>query len=255
MFPPATAGALALAERPIPRMTAPHLTAVTAAEPARPPAAGRDPLLLMIAGLKGGIGKSTSAWLICTELARRGWCVLGVDADPVSQTLADSYRQAFARGYTVPFTIISWPTADGFSAGVTAAARGANANAIIVDVGGESPDMFDAAGMYCPELVVPIAPTEYDLRRLPATQQAAMRVAQLKPLSFSVLLVKTKSRAADARLAREYLEGEDWPLMEAQVPDSVLYQRSFGHVLDDTGAYQTVVDELLAAHAEAEAGA
>lgn len=220
-------------------------------------------LSIMLACLKGGVGKSTSAWMILIELARRGYRALGVDADPVSQTLADSYRRANARGHQVPFSVISWPSAEGFTAGVSAAlaeqrtlATGEGRRlALIVDTGGDNTETFREAGLLCQELIVPVAPSEQDLRRLPATLDAAKMIAVVSPLAFSVLLVKTQAAAADAREARIYLEQKDWPLMEAQVPDQVLYKRSFGNLPADTGAYAEVVDELLAARTQTEEAA
>jgi chromosome partitioning protein len=220
-----------------------------------PPAIEADQSLsLMLGGFKGGIGKTTSAWLLMLELAMRGHTVLGVDADPVSQTLADSYRIAISRGFEMPFTVISWPSADGMVPGVRRAVEQHGATALVVDTGGDAGGTFDAAGILCDDLLVPVAPNEADLRRLPATFDAAERVDQMKSLTggalyVSVLLVKTNAAAVDAAKARTFLDDEDKPLLRVQVPDRVFYRRAFGHVPPETGAYRAVLDELLALRA------
>jgi cellulose biosynthesis protein BcsQ len=234
---------------PLPAPRAPLTAAAIAATPTE------QLLSIAVAALKGGTGKSLTAWLILCELAARGYRCLGVDADDVSQSLSDCYRLAIAAGYKVPFSVISWPSPDGFTDGVRKAVADHGANALVVDVGGGAYKVFDAAVLMCEELVVPCAPYPADLRRLPATFERAAMLASLTDINPNVLLVKTTANARDADRAREDLaalqlpNGETvaLPVMDAHVPSSVMYGRLYGHVTDATGAYVDVVDELLAA--------
>lgn len=212
-----------------------------------------DVLRLMIGMIKGGTGKSTSAWMMLCELATRGYRPLGVDADPSSQTLSDCYREAIANGYTVPFEVISWPSPVGLVDGVTKAATERQATAVVIDVGGDGDAIFDQAALYSDELLIPTAPTPPEMRRLPATFTAAARVHALSPIAPQVLLVRTTARARDERDARDFLAGIELPgggtglpVLDARVPYSVTIPRLFGHVADDTGPYADVLDEILA---------
>lgn len=210
----------------------------------------RQPLTIMLAGLKGGVAKSTSTWCMACEFAFRGYRVLAVDADPVSQTLYDSYQAARAR-YDVPFTVLSWPSKEGFVEGLDNHVADTEPQVVFIDTGSDYKGPFDSAALLCDEVIAPVAPTQPDLRRLDPTRRAIEDIALMSSRSpgFAVLLVRTQSRAADARRAREYLEGSGWPLMEAQVPDRTEYRRVFGHVPANTGKYADVVTELLAQRA------
>lgn len=208
----------------------------------------RPPLWLAVGMLKGGTAKSTSAWMLLCELAARGYTPLGVDADPSSQTLADTYRQAFENGYDVPFSVISWPSAPSLVAGVRAAAADHRANAVVVDVGGggDTPEIFDQACVLCDELLVPVGTSSAELRRIPATMTAAARVNGFSPVNPSVLLVKTDARTRDEQTARDWLGQAQLPVMHAKVPYAAGYQRILGHVAraGETGAYADVLTEL-----------
>jgi CobQ/CobB/MinD/ParA family nucleotide binding protein len=207
------------------------------------------PLWLAVGMLKGGVGKSTSAWLLLCELAARGYTALGVDADPSSQTLADTYRQAFENGYQVPFSVVSWPSAPSLVQGVRAAAVDHRATAVVVDVGGggDTPEIFDQACVLCDDLLIPVGTSPAELRRIPATMTAAARVNGFSAVNPSVLLVKTDSRTRDEAAAREWLGSAELPVMTAHVPYAIGYQRVLGHVAaaGETGAYADVLTELL----------
>ncbi|MFG2056659.1 AAA family ATPase [Micromonospora sp. NPDC048930] len=212
-----------------------------------------DVLRLMVGMIKGGVGKSTTVWMLLCELAKRGHRALGVDADPSSQTLADCYREAIANGYQVPFEVISWPSPVGLVNGVGKAADERRATAVVIDVGGDGDAIFDQAALYADELLIPTGPTPPEMRRLPATFTAAARVHALSPIAPQVLLVRTTSRARDEQLARDWLASvplpggaSGLPVLDARVPYSVLIPRLFGHVVEDTGPYADVLDEILA---------
>lgn len=219
-------------------------------------------LRLMVGMIKGGSGKSTTAWMMLCELAKRGYRAIGVDADPSSQTLSDWYRTSIANGYTVPFEVISWPSPVGLVDGVRKAADERRANAVVIDVGGDGDAIFDQAAVYSDELLIPTAPTPPEMRRLPATFTAAARVHALSPIAPQVLLVRTTTRARDEQNARDWLAnvelpggGTGLPVLDARVPYTVTIPRLFGHVVDDTGTYADVLTEILANRAAEEAAA
>src|SRR5690348_8517562 len=93
---------------------------------------------IILGSLKGGVGKSTSAWMLAWALARRtGEPTLAVCADPKSQTLADSYRVCQGGGVKVPFYLLQWPTHEGLVDGVLAEMAKVGARNLVLDTGGE----------------------------------------------------------------------------------------------------------------------
>lgn len=208
---------------------------------------------IALGGLKGGLGKSTSAWMLAWALHRRGGGdVLLVDADPSSQTVADSHRVVVSSGDVVPFDVLSWPTAEGLVAGVRAHMRRLGTRHLIVDTGGETEEILQQACLLCTDLIVPVAPNVPDLRRIPATLATAASVSSLNDVRVHVLLTACDSTAGDAPAARAWMRHEDrqWPVLRAQVPDTVLYKRGLFSVPDRAGVYDDVLDELDARQGE-----
>jgi chromosome partitioning protein len=218
---------------------------------------GDEPLMITVGGLKGGIGKSTTSVFLATAIARRrlkkaaaqiepllnGLKPLLVDADPQSQTAYDWAQIALSRGYTLPWQCLPWATDD-----LPAKVRGMHdlCSDVITDVGGETSKMFRASVSVCPELIIPVRPNLIELRRIPATIEAAREVENLTGTKVypRVLLVCVDTRAGDADVAREFLAKNKVPVMKAHVRQGVLYPRTFGHVPDELGDYDAVLNEI-----------
>jgi cellulose biosynthesis protein BcsQ len=210
-------------------------------------------VLLTIGGLKGGIGKTTSAGFLAAALSRTGR-TLAIDADPQSQSLFDWAQVAAERGISLPWDCQPWATPD-----VARKVRMVRDqyDHIVIDTGGETSRLFREAVSVAPELVIPVRPNLIELRRIPATFEAAAEVESVTGTAVypRVLLVGVDTRAGDAPAARDFLttgatgpDGQPAPIptMQAQVRQSVLYPRSFGTEVDDLGDYADVLAELLA---------
>jgi chromosome partitioning protein len=214
-------------------------------------------VLLTIGGLKGGLGKSTTAWFLGAGLARTGPTLL-VDADPASQSLFGWASQAIEAGHELPFEVQPWSTLD---LGRKIRAIGDRYEHIVIDTGGETSRLFAISCAVTHDLLVPVGPYRAELERLPATFEAARQVEEETgdPVYPRILLVKVDRRTLNGPQAREYLAGAGLPVMAAEVRFSVPdYARAPGFVPDELGDYQAVLDELLAADAaaaEAAAGA
>jgi chromosome partitioning protein len=231
---------------------------VTATPPAEPStrletdpneSIGDEPLMITVGGLKGGIGKSTTSVFLATAIARRrlrkaaSLKPLLVDADPQSQTAFDWAQIALSRGYTLPWQCLPWATDD-----LPVKVRGMQdlCSDVVTDVGGETSKMFRASVSVCPELIIPVRPNLIELRRIPATIEAAREVENLTGTKVypRVLLVCVDTRAGDADVAREFLAKNKVPVMKAHVRQGVLYPRTFGHIPDDLGDYDAVLNEV-----------
>lgn len=202
-------------------------------------------MLLTIGGLKGGLGKSTSAWFLATGLGRLGPTLL-VDADPMSQSVFTWANRAIDSGYDLPFEVQPWSTLD---LGRKVAAVQDRYDHVVIDSGGDADKLFRVACRATGDLVIPVGPYSAELERLPATFQAAAEV-ELEhgvPVYPRILLVKVDGRTRNGADARAYLDELGLPVMTAAVRFSVPdYARTPGHVPAHLGDYQTVLDELLA---------
>lgn len=196
---------------------------------------------LTIGNLKGGVAKTTTAMFIATGLARTGRTLL-VDADPLSQTATDWAGLVMGSGGEFPVTVVTLVNADTLGQQVQSLAR--DFDHVVIDTGGEDERLFAAALMVTDDLVVPVAPSPGELRRLPATFTVAARIDSISPVTARVLLVKIRAGTKAAAEARSLLEGEGLPVMATQVSLWQHYSEAFGSVPHDLGEYAEVLAEL-----------
>lgn len=192
---------------------------------------------ITVGNLKGGVAKTTTAVHLAAGLSRTGRTLL-VDADPQAASALDWSTVA---GEDFPATVIPWAGAD--------LARRVRDVAddyvhVVIDTGGENDEILGAALMVTDELIVPVAPSLIELRRLPATFQLAAKVDVLSPVTARVLLCKVRSGTRSAADARELLETLDLPVMEAQIGLREMYPNAFGSAPVDLGEYDQVLAEL-----------
>ncbi|MEQ7008456.1 ParA family protein [Actinopolymorpha sp. B17G11] len=195
-------------------------------------------------GLKGGISKSTSAVHIAIGLAARGERVLLVDADPQAATVLD-WSTSAGDSWPDAIVVVPWPVSD-LAKKVSAIAG--DFDSIIIDTGGESDTLLAQALLVTDELVIPSGTTLAEIRRLPATFQLAANIELMKqtPLSARILLTKVRAGTRSSADARQLLESEGFPIMEAEIPLRERYSQAFGTVPPNIGEYRAALDELLA---------
>ncbi len=208
-------------------------------------------LAVTVGALKGGVGKSTTAWVLATLLSHDGGRVLLVDADPNSQTLDTWARRADAAGRPAPFTVYPWSTGD-LRAGIRPPVAGYDH--LIIDTGpdGRDPLLFQAACGLAPVLLMPFAPRDVELGRLPATLQVAQdgSVLSRRPVWPVVLLNRVTSRGGQSAQTRADLAAgppalRDVPVLDCEVRDLAVFT-TFAAPLtrEQCGDFVGVLDEL-----------
>ncbi|RJL21054.1 ParA family protein [Bailinhaonella thermotolerans] len=230
---------------------------ITAARPARSERRLRlpRPLVITVGILKGGAGKSTSTFFLAVFFAKvYGLRVLVVDADPLSQTCYSWYRNLKRRGVELPFTLVTFPSPHVDDCIDDHVEQGAY-DVIIVDTGGESPDIFKAALRKSHELVIAVAPTPGELERVPPTFKAAEEAAQdvAHEIGVRVLLTKVPSPPSnEGRDARAWLGRHDFEAFQAQATNWKWYRQAIHseNPLHDLAEYEDVGDELVAPYDE-----
>lgn len=193
---------------------------------------------------KGGVAKSTTAIFLGLAAHRAtGGRVLIVDADPRSQT---SYTWKGFAGEEWPddVVVIPWPTLD-LDRSVRAVAK--DYDHVIIDTGGDNPEILARALRVTDTLVMPLAPNAAEYTRAAATVELAQGVAAgWNPnLTFVVVFVRTGGGMdADVRQMRMFFDENGVPYADSRIRQRKMYSRAFGTTVPDLGEYGPLYDEL-----------
>ena len=191
---------------------------------------------ITVGNLKGGTAKTTTAVYLACALAERGRTAL-IDADPQGSALDWSvHAEAF------PATVIPWPLRDlakrvGQIAG--------DYEHLVIDTGPEHDVILRQALLCTDELVIPVAPSPMELRRLSATVDLAAEIDAISPVAVSVLLAKVRANTRSAGEARQMLTDMGMPVLTASTHLWESYLLAWGTTPTDLGEYRAVLDELV----------
>lgn len=200
--------------------------------------------LWLISTLKGGVRKSTTAMMLAFALANRGEDVLVVDADHGTQGVTDWATRVYADGGGLPVHVIQWAPSQGLLVPfVQRAIRETGARRVIVDVGGEAPEVLRQIIMIANLVVSPVGPEQGELARVSATAS----IVGPSGVPHVALLTRVPTPGAGiAREAREYLTGEGRQVLTTETEQNrERYAHVWGTVPADLGAYEPLTDELL----------
>lgn len=183
-------------------------------DPARPP-------VIVLASTKGGVGKTTVAFCVATELAHRlGAPVACVDADP-NRTLSDAVRLS-----GIPDIRCIEADGEGLLEALRRAAAGAAA--VVVDLeGSASQAMLYACGK-ADLVLVPAQPSRYDVVEAVKTVGVIRQAADLvgRPIAHRVLLTRTPVLPQKvASHSREQFAKAGLPLLEVELINRTAFQR------------------------------
>lgn len=215
-------------------------------------------LRLLVATLKGGTAKTTTAVMLAFALGRLSYRVVVICADTRSQGLSDWRNLMIDRGFAPPVTMLTWrgEDTDGKLSRFAAKAEDLHdADVVIIDTGGEQPEVFMSAALYADHLISPIQPHTAEIRRLPATEEAAAEINDLgNPIVMSVLLNRVPVVAKGAAAAaREFIDSSDRAgdglnihVLATEIPrDQRRYADIWGTNPSDLGHYADLAQELL----------
>lgn len=203
----------------------------------------------LVSTLKGGPGKTTTAWHLLWAWSMMGYKAVGIDADPSSKGLQDCYGLALAAG-TVPFTVIPLPEGADVYQYAKQVEEATAANRIVIDTGGEDFKRFVRACLWCNQLVCPVGPKMAEIRRMPETYDKAMEAAALHEFEMAVLLTRVpaphKGSAVDARILLDSDEERSFHVLDSEVRESNAWHGNgaWGKHLTDLHDYAYVVNEL-----------
>ncbi|WP_159850989.1 ParA family protein [Nocardia sp. CY41] len=219
------------------------------------------PYVITLGNLKGGVGKTTSAFFLAAYFAQvHDLRVLIVDADPLSQTGYAWYRLLRNAEIDVPFNLIHFPSrhiAD------CIADNADQYDVIIIDVGGESDAILKGAIPYSDDLIMLAGATGADMKRIPSTYKACEEATADTEREIEVHILMTKcpvtmkngeNVSSEYRKYRKRAEDSGYGVFQAYISNWKWYREAADgdigdgaeNPLDDLGEYKQVGDELVA---------
>ena len=194
--------------------------------------------------LKGGSRKSTTAMMLGFALASRRHDVLVIDADHGTQGVTDWATRVYAAGGELPFHVAQWTPRLGLLVPfIQQQVKETLAQRILVDVGGEAPEVLRQVVLMATMVISPAGPEQGELSRLPATA-AIVRPTEVQQ---AVLLTRVPAEGRGAaRDARLDLSAAGYDVLGTEIPQNrQRYADIWGTVPEDLGAYDPLADELL----------
>lgn len=211
---------------------------------------GSSGLTIVVANLKGGSTKTTTAAFMLHALAEAGLSVLGVDADGENESLL-SWSEA--GGWSVP--VIGLPVTDLHRK--LPGIAGDRYDAVVIDTPPmkERRGVVDSAIRLATHVVVPMAPTGMEYARLPAIRELVEDSTALvddTPPALCVVFTRTVSNAASTSAYRELVAGDGVRVLGPTVARLERFAQAYGSPIVDAAdtAYGEIVAELLAPDAE-----
>lgn len=197
--------------------------------------------VLLIATLKGGVRKSTTAMMLAFSYARAGREVLVIDADSGTQGVSDWASRVYAAGGELPFHVMQWTQSLGLLVPfIQDGQHRTEATIVLVDVGGEAPEVVRQAAVIADFAVSPIGAEQGELGRIPAT------AAILGDTPMRVLLTRVPSPGKGvAKAARASLVSDGYAVLGTETPqDREAYAHVWGQVPTSLGVYDQLAEEL-----------
>ena len=201
-------------------------------------------LMIVVANLKGGSTKTTTAAFVLHALAEAGLTALGVDADGENESLLEWSE---AGEWSIP--VIGMPVADLHRKlpGVV----GDRYDAVVID----TPPMKERRGVVASAIriathvLVPMAPTGMEYARVPAIRELVEEAGALAvtPPQLAVVLTRTVSNAASTDVYRQMLTDDGVRVLPPIVGRLERYAQAFGLPITNAAstAYGDVADELV----------
>jgi chromosome partitioning protein len=196
--------------------------------------------VITVAGLKGGVGKTTTAVHLAHALHRQGRHVLLVDTDPQGSALSWSERAAF----TLP--TVGLPVRDVHRRLPTLAG---GADVAVIDTPPGDLAIARSALLAADDVLLPLPPATIDLDRLAPTLEVLADVDALRPAPAAprVLLTRVRAGTRSARAARVVLGELGLDVLVTEIPLREAYAAAFGGPVAGSTDYDRVAGEALGA--------
>ena len=182
--------------------------------------------------------------MLAFALTSRRHDVLVIDADHGTQGVTDWATRVYAGGGELPFHVAQWTPRLGLLVPfIQQQARETLAQRILVDVGGEAPEVLRQVVLMATMVISPAGPEQGELARLPATAS----VVRPTGIPQAVLLTRVPAEGRGAaKDARADLAAAGYDVLVTEIPQNrKMYADIWGTDPYTLGAYEDLTDELL----------
>lgn len=207
--------------------------------------ANKSYVVWLIATLKGGVRKSTSAMFLAFSEAAKGREVLVIDADAGTQGVTDWGSRVYTAGGELPFDVAQWAHSQGLLVPfVQQQAAQCKSELVIIDVGGEAAEVVKQAAFLADVIISPTGPEQGEIGRIEATKAVVASSGRPHCILLTRVPEPGKGAAKDTRLD---LVEDGYTVLETEVRQNRdLYSHVWGSVPTNLGVYPKVAGELNA---------
>lgn len=203
-------------------------------------------ITIAVMNLKGGTTKTTTAAYLLHALHESGLRSLGVDADGENDSLADWQADA---DWPVPVVGMAVSNLHKQLPGLVSDRY----DAVVIDTPPmrEHRNVVVSAARLATHVVVPMAPTAMEHKRLPAILELLDEVGPLRPDGqppiFAVLFTRTVPNAASTQVYRELITDDGITVLQTAVGRLERYAQAYGDTITNAlnTAYGDALTELL----------
>jgi chromosome partitioning protein len=193
---------------------------------------------VVIANLKGGVGKTTTSVHLATGLGRQSETLL-IDADPQGSATRWSELAADLPYRTIPH---ARPDLDRRFGRLLDGEEH-----VVIDTPPGQEAIVRSAISLAEMIIVPVEPLLMDLDHLGATMKLIASTTVMNRPAVHILLTRVRSGTRSARSTPELLRSTRLPILKTQIPMMEAYGWGYGRIPPEGHYYGQLLEELMGA--------
>ncbi|WP_166082303.1 ParA family protein [Erysipelothrix anatis] len=191
--------------------------------------------LIAVANQKGGVGKTTTAYIVACLLSSLGYKVLLKDADMQGSSTSwyESAESTLSEDEASPF---DFEITNKASIG----RRKERYDFVVVDTPPQNTVIMDAALAVADYVIIPTAPTSLDLERV-------FEILRVIEIPYKVLLTQIKSNTITYRSVQSLFDDQEIAYFKKGISHREALRQSIGTFVSEDAMrdYKDVVEEML----------